>query len=126
MKRYHHVWPRSLVIMVLASLWLVGAFQPGALAQRGQQGESPAPVVVEPLRTSIDRREIVVIGTGLALRSVDLHPSVIGRVVAVPFIGGEEVAVDEVILRLDDAQQQVQLESARIERDQLARTIADA
>ena len=83
-----------------------------------------ATLIVKPLEFSVYRRELRTVGTGSALQSVMLYPASDGRIEEVLFEGGQEVEADRVLLRLDDADEQVLLESARIEKKQLERTLA--
>ncbi len=83
-----------------------------------------ATLIVQPLDFADYRRELRKVGTGRALQSVMLYPASDGRVEEVLFEGGDEVAADQILLRLDDAEERVLLQSARIEMDQLERTLA--
>lgn len=83
-----------------------------------------ATLIVQPLDFAVYRQELRKVGTGRALQSVMLYPASDGRVEEVLFEGGQEVETDQVLLRLDDAEERVLLQSARIEMDQLERTLA--
>ena len=116
------------LLTALLAVSLVGLF---VYENRPADGEertagrrsAPATLIVKPLEFSVYRRELRTVGTGSALQSVMLYPASDGRIEEVLFEGGQEVEADQVLLRLDDADERVLMESARIEKEQLVRTL---
>ncbi len=84
-------------------------------AVTGRSGADRAePVVVQPVGTGNDGAVIEAVGTGKALRSVTLFPEDAGRVVEVLFDAGDRVESGDPLLRLDDAEQGLAVELARV------------
>lgn len=86
---------------------------------RGALSVVTAPVVLAELN---DR--VAAIGTGEALRSVELLPEVSGRVAELHVASGEHVEAGALIARLDDAAERIALDRAEILLDEARNTAA--
>jgi membrane fusion protein (multidrug efflux system) len=76
----------------------------------------PAPgVVTAPATRERVERTVSAVGTGRALRSVEIATLAGGRVVEVGFDGGEAVEAGAVLLRLEEAEEQASLAEAEAE-----------
>jgi membrane fusion protein, multidrug efflux system len=106
------------------------------LRDGGTAGERPAPatadalsggrvpVVVDPVPIVADMVTIEAVGTGEARQSIVLYPSVPGEVVEVSFEPGQRVDKGAALVQLDDEDEQVAVELARVaveEAEQLMR-----
>jgi RND family efflux transporter MFP subunit len=117
------------LVVIAAGLWFgfmkppevtgAGAAQPpprsdsqGAAARQSRGG--PVPVVTEPVVLDERGEESRSIGTLKAAQSVVLYPQVTGLVTEIAFSAGDAVAKDQVLLRLDSADQQVEVERTAI------------
>lgn len=92
-------------------------------AQQWGGGDRAALVVMQPVGFERVQRSVDAVGYAEALRSVALYPAVGDLVLAVNFKPGDEVRRGEVLVRLDDRRQQVELERARIELADAERTV---
>jgi RND family efflux transporter MFP subunit len=115
------------LVVVAAALWfgfmrpaeVTGAAAPAQRAdsQGGARPPSrggPVPVVTEPVVLDERGEESRSIGTLKAAQSVILYPQVTGLVASIDFSAGDAVAKDQVLLHLDAADQEVELERAAI------------
>ena len=93
----------------------------GAAGQRGQgfAGGRGGPVLVVTAPVGVDDTGVDVraIGTVAAAQEVTLYPQDSGIVVALGFTPGAKVAKGQMLVRLDDSDQQVALEKAKIALD---------
>ncbi|MBR9906614.1 MAG: efflux RND transporter periplasmic adaptor subunit [Gammaproteobacteria bacterium] len=94
-----------------------------AEAQQWGGGDRAALVVMQPVGFERIQRFVEAVGYAEAVRSVALYPAVSDLVLAVNFKPGDEVRRGEVLVRLDDRRQQVELERARIELADAERTV---
>jgi len=95
----------------------VGAFLGSAPAAPGPSRaatDKPEPVVVQPVGTGSDGAVIEAVGTGKAARSVTLFPEDAGRVEAVLYEAGDRVEQGQPLLRLDDDEERLAVELARV------------
>lgn len=76
--------------------------------------EKTVTVVVEAVRFSNEQTRIEAVGTSRAMQSVTLNPVTSGEVVAVNFEPGQKVESGAVLVQLDDRNEQLALELARI------------
>ncbi|MDP6704950.1 MAG: efflux RND transporter periplasmic adaptor subunit [Alphaproteobacteria bacterium] len=76
--------------------------------------QAATPVVVEAIDLAADRDTLRVIGTGKAIRSASIHPSVAGEVVAVAFKAEQRVTKGQPLLRLDDKHQRLAVRLADV------------
>jgi RND family efflux transporter MFP subunit len=91
---------------------------PGLIGQGGAVN-----VVVALVETDEAGETLVALGTAKAARSVMLYPQVTGTVDEVLFAPGEAVAADQPLVRLDDGEQQVEVDRARVALDQARATL---
>lgn len=101
-----------------------GEGRSGGQARGGGPGGGGAPVVTALVETDATGIEVRAVGTVAAARAVTLFPESSGVVTAVDFRPGTEVASGQPLIRLDDAEQQVAVDRARIALD-AARTSLD-
>ena len=78
-------------------------------------------VLAEPITLSTDKRIIRTIGTGKALQSAALYPSVSGEVIEVAFAAEQQVKAGQPLLRLDNEDQQLAVRLAQVTADEAAR-----
>jgi RND family efflux transporter MFP subunit len=112
-----------LVVLLpgLALLAWMARAQPRAPAaptdEVARRAPPPVPVVLETSVEALDAARLEVLGSGLAARSVTVHPAVAGEVVQVGFRSGQRVRKGQVLLRLQDRAQRlaVDLAKARLE-----------
>ena len=99
----------GLLVAVVAAawLWLTGPQNAVGSAEPRSRAGAATRVLVEPLVLAQDRVEVRAVGTGEALRSAEIHPSVSGEVVEIAFEAEQRVAKGDVLLRLDDEHQQL-------------------
>src|SRR6185295_13656502 len=91
-----------------------GASRP---AGGGGFGGAPVPVVTAPVEIDAGGDTIRAIGTLGAAQAVTIFPQVTGTVAEILFKAGQRVAAGDVLIRLDDADQKVEVERATIARD---------
>lgn len=94
-------------------------------APRGGGFETkPVRVVVEPLVFEPARTRLEAVGTSRAVRSVDLHPAVSGEVVAINFEPGQLVARGDVLVELDQRDERLAVDLARVRLEDAERLLA--
>jgi RND family efflux transporter MFP subunit len=82
----------------------------GGTPEAGAGAEEPAvPVVTAPVEIAADDVLVRAVGTGRALRSVDLIPETQGKVAEIAIAAGRRFEEGEVLLRLDDTDQRLAL-----------------
>ncbi|MGB0694492.1 MAG: efflux RND transporter periplasmic adaptor subunit [Rhodospirillaceae bacterium] len=121
-----------IVLLAIAGLAAAGAWLWTGMAdadgdQRGGwggRGGGPTEVVVATVETLTASREIEAVGTAQAAHSVMLYPKASGTVEAVLFRTGEPVKQGAVLLRLDDEDERLAAELARVEVEQAAQLLA--
>ncbi len=94
-----------------------------AHAQQWGGGDRAALVVMQPVGFERVQRYVESVGYAEAERSVELYPAVSDLVLEVNFKPGQQVAKGDVLVRLDDRQQQVDLQRARIQLEDAERTV---
>lgn len=98
--------------------WWSGGFAlPGTVQTEARKVAKPAPataVLVEPIQFARNDVVIRAIGTGDAVRSASIFPSVAGEVTAVNFTAGQQVSQGDVLLRLDDKHQRLAVRLAEV------------
>jgi RND family efflux transporter MFP subunit len=77
----------------------------------------PIPVVTAAVEIDDDGETVRSIGTLAAAQAVTLYPQVTGTVAEIAFKAGDKVKAGAMLLRLDDADQTVEVDRARIARD---------
>ena len=123
----------AVLAAVLAAgwMWFAGPRQSAESSQGKAKRPAATRVLVEPLALARDRVQVRALGTGNALKSADIHPSVSGEVTEVRFKPEQRVAKGAVLIRLDDAHQrlavrltQVALRKARRDTQRLEKLAA--
>ena len=102
------VWKQLFVLLVLAGLGF-GAYKgyrvylaPPAEAEAGDAGPRAVSVETATAERRKLARTVEAVGTTRARRSVQIVPLAAGRVVAVNFRPGQQVAAGDVLVELDD------------------------
>ena len=90
---------------------------PGGNTQGGGAGGIAVPVVTAAVETDATGLEVRAVGTVAAARAVTLFPEATGIVSEVTFQPGAQVTDGQPLVRLDDAEQQVAVDRARIALD---------
>lgn len=120
---------RQLLILALIAGLAVGAWfgnlfeltaddrRPAAEAGAGAKEAAAVPVIVETARYQSSAAMVEAVGTGVAIKSVTLFPEAAGQVENVLFDAGEEVALGTALLRLDDEDEVLAVELAKVRLD---------
>ena len=93
---------------------------PGQAARPGAPSGGPggfsrtALVVTAPASTGTVNDRLTAIGTGQAVRTVSIRPLVAGQIVDIPVQSGAAVEAGDVIIRLDSAEEELEVERARL------------
>lgn len=82
-------------------------------ADRGKRAGGTL-VMVEPLATANDQLALRVVGSGEALQSAAIHPTVDGKVVEVLFTADQRVQKGEPLIRLDDEHERLAVRLAEV------------
>jgi len=105
-----------LGLLVAAGAWFAFEHLGGPEDMQARRGERPPPLVVAAeARSASIERAVSAVGSGRALRSVELRVADDGRVTAVLFEPGERVRGGEPLLRLDDDSERAALSEAEAE-----------
>lgn len=111
-------------IVVIGTLVVsTGLLLPNAVAQQWGGADRAAVVITQPIGFERIQRHVEAVGYAEAKRSVALYPAVNDLVLEVNFKPGQHVKKGDVLVRLDDRQQQVNLERARIQLEDAERTV---
>jgi len=81
-------------------------------------------VLVEPISLKKDRLVVRAVGTGVALNSAAIHPSVDGEVIEVKFKSEQRVKKGAVLVRLDDQHQRLAVRLAEVALRKAKRDVA--
>ena len=76
--------------------------------------DRPVRVIVAPLQFNEDSTRVEAVGTSRAVQSIAIHPAVSGEVVAVNFEPGQEVEKGHVLIALDQRDEALAVELARV------------
>jgi len=100
-------------------------FGSGAAKESGprKRVSRPVPVIVKPVIFDSDAAVIEAVGTGVALKAVTLFPESAGRVIEVKFTAGQKVGAGEVLLRLDDEEERLAVQLARVSFEEAQRKL---
>jgi membrane fusion protein (multidrug efflux system) len=100
----------------MAAVWLTSSALQSSEDTRPGTGRlgAAALVRVEPLELAEDRVVVRTVGTGDALLSAQIHPSVSGEVVQVAFKAEQHVQKGDVLVRLDDEHQLLAVQVADV------------
>jgi RND family efflux transporter MFP subunit len=115
-----------ILAVVLAGGWLwLGGGADGARSGGHKRSSSSAAslVLVEPVRFAVDTVVVRAIGTGEALKSASLYPSVAGEVVDVAFRAEQHVKKGAALLRLDDKHQRLAVRLAMVAEKETRRQL---
>jgi RND family efflux transporter MFP subunit len=117
------------VIIVLGAalgagwLWFSGWEGVAESGGKAERRSSATVVLVEALDLAEDRVLVQAIGTGEALRSASLHPTVAGEVVEVLFKAEQRVAAGAPLVRLDDKHARLAVRLARVAQKEAGRQV---
>lgn len=78
-------------------------------------------VVVAPLQFNTERTTVEAVGTSRAVQSIVLHPAAAGEVVAVKFEPGQRVRKGDVLVELDQREEKLAVDLARLQLDEAKR-----
>lgn len=109
--------------IIIGTLVTCAGTAPEAHAQQWGGGDRAALVVMQPVGFERVQRYVESVGYAEAQRSVALYPAVSDLVLEVNFNPGDEVKRGEILVRLDDRQQLVDLQRARIQLEDAERTV---
>lgn len=110
--------------LVASAWWFFGQDAGSPQGPRGGGGSAKGVAVIAEAMTLQDDLIVVrAIGTGKAIRAVDLFPSVSGEVMEVNFVDGSAVSENQVLLRLDDAEQRIAVSLAEVELQEAERQV---
>jgi len=114
-----------VLAVVLAGGWLLLGGGADGARTGGHKRSSAANslVLVEPVRFAIDTVVVRAIGTGEALKSASLYPSVAGEVVDVAFRAEQHVKKGAALLRLDDKHQRLAVRLAKVAEKEARRQL---
>ncbi len=124
--------PTSRLLAGLAIALAIGGLGWAAWMARAQTDPPPAraraevgvPVVVVAASAADDALAVDAVGSGRALRSATLRAAVAGEVASVHFRAGQRVQAGQVLLRLVDRRQQLELQAADARLDRARRLLA--
>ena len=97
----------------LCGIALSGVLAFASLAQAQQPVPMGLPVKAAPVRIGTVTHDVTAVGSLLANESVMIRPEVAGRVAAIHFNEGQAVAAGALLVALDAAEVQAQLEASR-------------
>ncbi len=116
------VWLAAIGAVVAGGWWWFTEREGAAARDSVKPRRSTATLVlVEPAVLSTDKRNVHAIGTGRALQSAALYPSVSGEVTKVAFSAEQKVKTGQVLLRLDNEDQRLAVQLAKVEVDEAGR-----
>jgi RND family efflux transporter MFP subunit len=97
------------------------AEEPTGGASYAAAASRPVPVIVEPLRFEHARTRVEAVGTSRAMLSAELYSATSGEVVAVHFEPGQAVEAGDVLVELDQREQLLALQAARLQLEDAER-----
>ncbi len=109
--------------LVAGWLWFPGWDGVAESGRKSDRRSSATLVLVEALDLAQDRVVVQAIGTGEALRSASLHPSVAGEVVEVLFEAEQRVERGAPLVRLDDKHERLAIRLARVAQKEARRQV---
>lgn len=105
----------AILAVIVASAWWLYAGEGDAAPGKDPRKRAAATLVlVETVRFADDEITIHAVGTGEALKSASIHPSVSGEVIEVAFRAGERVKRGAPLVRLDSAHQRLAVDLADV------------
>lgn len=112
----------TAILIVMTALVGAGGWLWSSYGQNETESESTnatktkaVPVIVETVNPLPASTSVEAIGTGSALRSIDVFSAVTGRVTEVAFVAGQMVAQDDILLRLDNQAETLAVQLAEVE-----------
>ena len=116
-----------LIVVALAGLlaggWWLLDDNGNATAGKSQRKSTQTLVLTETVKFARDQLLLRAIGTGEALKSASMHPSVAGEVVEVAFVAGQRVQKGDVLVRLDAKHQRLAVKLADVALREAARQL---
>lgn len=106
-----------VLVAVTAAGWLMLSTWEGEAqsAKRGMRGAGKGTIVlVEPLALAKDQLSLRVVGTGEALQSAEIHPTVDGEVVEILFKADQRVEKGTPLVRLNDEHERLAVRLAEV------------
>ena len=103
-----------LAVAVSGGWWLSARDGDASSNAKSRKGSGATLVLVEQLKFAVEEATVRAVGTGEALRSVAIHPSVSGEVVEITFKAGQRVAKGAPLMRLDSEHQRLAVELAEV------------
>lgn len=107
--------PAVLAVLAAGGWWLWSNVNGTDAQNADAKGGRAVPVIVETLNPVAASTPVEAVGTGTALRSIDVFPAVAGRVTEVAFTAGQTVAEGDVLLRLDAEAENLAVKLAEVE-----------
>ena len=109
----------AVLAVILAVGWVLLPATNDAPPSGGHGSASRSPssgtlVLTEPIKLAEDKVIVRAIGTGEALKSASIYPSVAGEVIEVSFKAEQRVAEGAVLVRLDDKHQRLAVRLAKV------------
>ena len=109
----------AVLAVILAAGWVLlpgtnGAAPSGGHGDASRNQSSGTLVLTEPIKLAEDKVVVRAIGTGEALKSASIYPSVAGEVIEVAFAAEQRVAKGAVLVRLDDKHQRLAVRLAQV------------
>jgi RND family efflux transporter MFP subunit len=116
----------SVLAALLAAgwIWLTGSQDAAESGEAKGKLAAATLVLVEALELAEDRVVVRAVGTGEALKSAAIHPSVAGEVVEVGFAADQRVEAGTVLVRLDDKHQQLAVRLIEVALGEAKREVA--
>ena len=110
---------------ILAGGWLLlgGGTEDANSGDPKRKRNGATLVLIEPVRLARDKVVVRAIGTGEALKSASLHPTVAGEVVDVAFRAEQPVKKGARLLRLDDKHQRLAVRLAEVAEKEARRQL---
>ena len=101
-------------VLAAGWLWFAGSRDAAESSQGHARRPTATRVLVETLELARDRVVVRAVGTGDALQSAAIHPSVSGEVIKVRFKAEQRVRKGAVLVRLDDVHQRLAVRLTRV------------
>lgn len=116
MKLRSQITVTVILAVLLAAGWfrLTSDHDVAQSSETRRKGAAAVLVLTEAIKLAEDKVVVRAIGTGEALRSASIHPSVAGEVVEVAFKAGQRVKKDAPLLRLNDKHQRLAVRLAGV------------
>ncbi len=103
-----------LAVAVAGGWWLSARDGDASSNAKSRKGSGATLVLVEQLKFAVEEATVRAVGTGEALRSAAIHPSVSGEVVEITFKAGQRVTKGAPLVRLDSEHQRLAVNLAEV------------